>query len=80
LNTAKRGGLNAAVRVLQEATEPLNCKEIVERILQNGYWSTNGKTPAATISAAMLREIKVKGDSARFRKVARGKFMVPSLS
>jgi hypothetical protein len=47
-------------------------------MLQNGYWSTNGKTPAATISAAMLREIKVKGDDARFRKVARGKFTVTS--
>jgi hypothetical protein len=77
-NTAKRGGLNAAVRVLAEATEPLNCKTIVERILQQGYWSTNGKTPAATISAAILREIKVKGDNARFCKVGRGKFTVPS--
>ena len=77
-NTAKRSGLSAALRVLQDASEPLNCKTIVERICKNGYWSTNGKTPAATISAAIFREIKLKGDNARFCKVGRGRFTVPS--
>ena len=74
LTTAKRGGLNAAVRVLEEAGQPLNCKTIVERMLQRGYWATNGKTPEATINAAIAREIKTKGDSSRFRKVQRGLF------
>ena len=72
---AKRpSGLDAAARVLAEAAEPLNCKEIVERMLAKGLWTTNGKTPAATIYAAMIREIAAKGDAARFRKVERGKF------
>jgi hypothetical protein len=71
---AKRGGLNAAVRVLEEAGEPLNCSTIVERMLQNGYWATGGKTPAATINAAITREIKTKGELSRFRKVQRGLF------
>ena len=73
-NGAKRGGLNAAVHVLEEAGEPLNCKTIVERMLQQGYWATGGKTPDATINAAIAREIKTKGDTSRFRKVQRGLF------
>ena len=67
-------GLDAAAKVLEEAGEPLNCKSIVERALAAGYWKSEGKTPAATIYAAILREIQNKGEQARFRKAARGKF------
>ncbi len=75
--TAKRpSGLDAAAKVLAEAEEPLSCKAIVERAFEKGYWASGGKTPAATIYAAILREIRDKGDAARFRKVARGKFVL----
>jgi hypothetical protein len=47
---------------------------MVERMLATGMWTTGGKTPAATIYAAIIREIAAKGDQARFRKVERGKF------
>ena len=67
-------GLDAAAKVLAEAKEPLGCKEIVERMLSKGLWQTKGRTPAATIYAAMLRECQKKGDASRFRKVERGKF------
>ena len=70
----KPSGLNAAVAVLAEAGEPLGAKDMVERMLAKGLWQTGGKTPAATIYAAIIREITVKGDASRFRKVARGKF------
>ena len=70
----RASGLDAAARVLAEAGEPMNCKAIVERALEKGYWKTNGRTPAATISAAVTREIAAKGDDARFRKTERGKF------
>ena len=74
-NGAKHpSGLNAAAKVLGEADGPLGCKEIVERALAKGYWKTNGKTPTATIYAAIIREIAAKGDASRFRKVERGKF------
>ena len=72
--TRKPGGLDAAVQVLTEAKEPLGCKEMVERMLAQGLWQTNGKTPAATIYAAILREITTKGDASRFRKTDRGRF------
>ena len=71
---SKTGGLSAAVRVLQEANEPLNCKNMVNLMLGKGYWKTDGKTPSATIYSAILREIKEKGADARFRKTERGKF------
>lgn len=67
-------GLDAAAKVLAEADEPLNCKTIVERALAKGYWKTGGKTPAATVYAAIIREIAKKGDASRFAKAQRGKF------
>lgn len=72
---AKRSsGLDAAAKVLAEAGEPMSCKTIVDRMITKGLWQTKGKTPAATIYAAIIREIAAKGEKARFRKVARGKF------
>ena len=70
----KPSGLDAAAQVLAEAKEPLTTKQMVERMLAKKLWQTNGKTPAATIYAAIIREIAVKGDKARFRKTERGKF------
>ena len=72
--TTKQGGLSGAVRVLEEAGEPLNCQEMVKRMLEKGYWKTDGKTPSATIYSAIVREIKEKGAATRFRKTERGKF------
>ena len=71
---AKMSGLDAAAKVLAEAAGPLDCKEIVEQAFAKGYWQSGGKTPAATIYAAIIREIAARGDAARFRKVDRGKF------
>ena len=67
-------GLDAAAKVLAEAGEPLGCKTIVERAIEKGYWKTGGKTPAATVYAAILREIQKKGDASRFAKADRGMF------
>lgn len=72
--SSKPGGLSQAARVLEEAGKPLNCKEIVQIMLDKGYWKTDGKTPSATIYSAIAREIKEKGADARFQKVERGKF------
>lgn len=71
---AKMSGLDAAASVLAKEGQPMGCKEIVTRALAANLWRTNGKTPAATIYAAIIREIATKGDDTRFRKVERGKF------
>ena len=74
-NGGKRpSGLDAAAKILAEGGVSLNAKEMVERMLAKGLWKTNGKTPAATIYAAIIREIATKGDASRFCKVERGKF------
>jgi hypothetical protein len=72
----KRVGLvDAAILVLHEAgNKPMNVKAIIEAILARKLWSTNGKTPAATLYSSILREIQKKGSEARFKKVDRGQF------
>lgn len=70
----RMSGLDAAAKVLAESKEPLGCGEIFDRILKRKLWATNGKTPAATLSAAILREVKAKGKESRFRKAGRGLF------
>ncbi len=67
--------LNLAAKALAEAGQPLTCKEMVEKVLATGLWQTGGKTPAATLYSAILREITTKNEAARFRKVDKGKFV-----
>ena len=53
----------------------MTCRELIEAMAAKGYWtSPAGKTPQATLYAALTREIQTKKDQARFRKSARGKF------
>jgi len=66
-------GLDLAAKVLAEARRPLPAKDITELVLAAG-WKTNGKTPHATLYAAMIREIAKKGKDARFVKTDRGLF------
>ena len=71
----KPGQLDAAVKVLGEAEEPLNCKAIMEVMAAKGYWkSPGGKTPEATLASSIMREISKKGHASRFKKVGRGLF------
>ena len=71
--------LDAAVQVLATSDEPLNTKQLVEQVTEQGLWQPGaGKTPAATLYSAILRELKTKGDESRFTKVERGKFAVAS--
>jgi hypothetical protein len=71
----KLSALDAAAKVLGESGQAMNCQELIAAMATKGYWqSPNGKTPAATLYSAMLREIQTKGDQARFGKTARGKF------
>jgi len=71
----KRSQLDAAVQVLTRSQKPMSCKELVDAMAKRKLWSSpNGKTPHATLYAAILREINTKGKDARFKKVDRGQF------
>lgn len=67
--------LDAAAKVLAESGTPMNAKEMIEAMSAKGYWtSPGGKTPHATLYAAIIKEIAVKGAGSRFQKTERGKF------
>lgn len=70
----RMSGLDAAARVLKETGKPMKVKAMVETMLAKGYWKTGGKTPAATIYSAIIREIDVKKANSRFKKTGRGMF------
>jgi hypothetical protein len=71
----KVSALDAAAKVLGETGQAMNCLELIETMSAKGYWSSpKGKTPHATLYAAMLREIRAKGKDASFKKNGRGKF------
>ncbi len=72
----KTSQIEAAIQILTESKEPMNCQAMVEAMSAQGLWtSPGGKTPHATLYAAILREINTKGNDARFRKVDRGQFV-----
>jgi hypothetical protein len=71
----KLSAIDAAAQVLSRASAPMSCQELIAAMAAQGLWSSPaGKTPAATLYSALLREVQVKGDQARFVKAERGKF------
>ncbi len=71
----KLSQLEAAVKVLADAKEPMNCKAMVEAMQAKGLWnSPAGKTPESTLHASLLREIAKHGKESRFVKADRGQF------
>ena len=73
----KLSQIEAALQVLAKASAPMNAKEMVAAMETQGLWkSPGGKTPDATLSAAILRELNTKGKDARFKKVSPGHYEV----
>jgi len=72
----KLSALDAAAKLLADLNQPLNAKEMIETMAARGLWSSpGGKTPEATLYAAIIREIAKKGKDARFKKHDRGQFV-----
>ncbi len=74
---AKRvSALDAAAHVLAASNVPMRATEMIAAMEAKGLWkSPGGKTPEATLYAAIIREIAAKGDKARFKKHERGVFV-----
>jgi hypothetical protein len=71
----KVSALDAAAQVLAKAKEPMRSQDLINEMESRGLWkSPGGQTPAATLYAAMLREINAKGKESRFKKTNRGLF------
>jgi len=73
----KMGLVAAAIQVLKDGgNQPMGCQEMLEQVTAKGLWSParGGKTPAASLYAAVLREIRDKAAASRFTKTDRGRF------
>jgi hypothetical protein len=67
--------LDAAAQVLAKAGKPMRAQELIAAMAEQNLWkSPAGKTPHATLYAAMQHEERDKGSASRFKKVDRGKF------
>ena len=67
--------LDAAAKVLAKTRKPMRAKELIAAMAEQGLWkSPGGRTPHATLYAAMFRESRDKGSASRFKRVARGQF------
>jgi len=68
--------IDTAAKMLGEKKAPMTTKEMIQAMASTKYWtSPGGKTPAATLYSAILREIKTKGKEARFKKSDRWQFV-----
>ncbi len=71
--------IDAATQVLKKAAKPMRAQDMIAAMATQGLWkSPGGKTPHATLYAAIIREIATKGKAARFKKVDRGLFAFKS--
>ena len=67
--------VDAAAIVLADAGKPMRSKDLIAEMAKRGLWtSPGGKTPEATLYAAILREIGAKGTAARFARAGKGEF------
>jgi hypothetical protein len=75
LKPKRVSALDAAAQVLEVTGKPMRARELITAMAEQGLWSSPaGKTPHATLYAAMQREERDKGDGSRFKKVDRGLF------
>lgn len=71
----KPGLVSHAYEVLLKSKEPMQCGALVEAAKKNGWDAGNGKTPHASLAAAIYAEISKKGKKARFKKVSPGHYI-----
>jgi hypothetical protein len=72
----KMSMLDAAVKVLKSASQPMSPKEIIAAMEEANLWkSPSGHTPANSLAAAAQREIANK-ENPRFKKTGPGKFAI----
>lgn len=68
--------LDAAAQVLAASTTPMRATEMIEAMTAKDLWKPGaGKTPDASLYAAIVREIAAKGEAARFKKHDKGQFV-----
>jgi hypothetical protein len=61
-------------RVLAEASCPLHYQEIAKTIIDKGYRTTLGATPATTVHTLLSSSLKNEGPTSPYQRMARGMF------
>ena len=72
---AKLGLLEACAGILTECGTPKTARELSKAIIASGVWTPGGKTPYATVTAAIILDITKKGDDSEFRRCPDGTFV-----
>jgi hypothetical protein len=84
LKLKKLSMIMAALQGLQDRKVAMTCPELIDVMATEDLWtSPGGKTPAATLYAALSRSIKDEVKASAFRKAERGKFeakILPKIS
>lgn len=62
--------LSAAIQILKKSDTPLHAKDLTSRMIDEGLWKSEGKTPIATVSSRIYTDIKNKAAKSLFKKVA----------
>ncbi|MBQ8479965.1 MAG: restriction endonuclease [Akkermansia sp.] len=69
------GNLTEGARIiLAESSVPLSAAQILEQLLSRKLWQTSGKTPEATVGAALYTDIKKYANGSFFVKAGKGLF------
>ncbi|MBK7827154.1 winged helix-turn-helix domain-containing protein [Nannocystis sp.] len=66
--------LDAAEAVLRDEGGPLHYREITDRALKRRLWTSEGKTPEATVNSRLAVDIQERGEESRFERVSPGTF------
>ncbi len=66
--------LEAAETVLHQAGCPLHYREITKRMLEQGIWHTDGKTPWDSVKARLSVRIDTDADRCTFQRTGKGIF------
>lgn len=64
----------AAIKVLKREMKPLHSREIAEIAIKNGYISSNGKTPWATMNAVIITDFNKHKNKSAFKKISPSTF------
>lgn len=69
----------AAIAVLQDATEPMSAQEIVQEIVERRLKTVLGATPWATVGAHMYASMKSEGTASPFVLPEKGRFALRAI-
>lgn len=69
----------AAIKILEDANEPLHYKEITKRAILNGLIHSDGKTPENSLLRDISEDIRINGDKSIFKKKSEGIYYIGKL-